>query len=31
VKAVQNPEDRNTFIEFLESAYRFSIGVAAGG
>lgn len=31
VKAVQSPEERSLFIEFLESAYRFTMGTAAGG
>jgi len=30
IKAVERPEDRNLFIEFLESVYRFTIGIVAG-
>ncbi|OXA52199.1 Calcium-binding mitochondrial carrier protein Aralar1 [Folsomia candida] len=30
IKAVENPEDRNAFIELLESGYRFAIGIMAG-
>lgn len=31
IQAVQSPEERSLFIEFLESVYRFTMGTAAGG
>lgn len=31
IKAVVSPEERSGFIEFLEIAYRFTMGTAAGG
>ncbi|ODM96828.1 Calcium-binding mitochondrial carrier protein Aralar1, partial [Orchesella cincta] len=30
IKAVQSPEERSLLIEFLESVYRFTMGIAAG-
>jgi solute carrier family 25 aspartate/glutamate transporter 12/13 len=30
-KAVERPEDRGVFMQILESAYRFTLGAAAGG
>lgn len=31
IKAVETPADRSAFIVILESAYRFTLGAAAGG
>jgi hypothetical protein len=31
IKAVETPADRSAFIALLESAYRFTLGAAAGG
>lgn len=30
IKAVRTPEERGRYVEFLESAYRFCIGLVAG-
>jgi solute carrier family 25 aspartate/glutamate transporter 12/13 len=30
IKAVRSPADRSHYVELLESAYRFSIGLVAG-
>src|SRR5271156_6720520 len=30
IKAVQSPEERGLLVEFMESVYRFSLGLIAG-